>query len=59
MTRNEWLDLYSRRQSVCNTCKYRVLGICTLCGCVTMMKATITNAKCPKDLWPLPKETVE
>jgi hypothetical protein len=56
MTRDEWLDLYRRRQAVCSDCTHNVMGMCTQCGCIAKMKATLATAKCPRDFWPLPQE---
>ena len=44
-------DSYYMRLSICNSCEYRKLSNCSICGCSLLEKPKWETESCPKNKW--------
>ncbi len=44
--------LSEERLKICSDCKYLdISGTCMMCGCYVMLRAALSDNKCPKKYW--------
>lgn len=39
------------RLDICNQCEAKTAGLCTVCGCVVVVKVKLLKSECPMGLW--------
>jgi hypothetical protein len=44
-------DLARERYDICNQCEAKAAGLCTVCGCVVVVKVKLKESECPMGLW--------
>lgn len=48
-------EVQKTRRDICHKCEYKILKMkiemCSKCGCVIPVKATISSSKCPLNKW--------
>lgn len=43
---------YETRLKICSDCKHLdISGTCMMCGCYVMLRAALSDNKCPKKYW--------